>query len=137
MFDYASRNGFFRYVFVPWTRYFFPPSAFVHSGHENKLAAILFFLFAGFRRQRLSILQIMPRHSRENTVEEKRRMRSDRNKRKRLLRAEKQRKSKEIIRQKERAAYTRARELARTYYGKWKLLAEQNKTKVGLFLRKR
>ena len=68
----------------------------------------------------------MPRKSRENTTEEKQRMRSKRNKRKRLLRVEKQRKATEIIRQKERAAYIRARELARTYYGKWKLLAEQN-----------
>ena len=86
----------------------------------------------------------MPRFSRENTIEEKRRMRNRRNKRKRLSRVEKQREAelirqKDKIRQKERAAYSRAKELARVYYGKWKQLGEQkkswtlDKTKVSFF----
>ena len=81
----------------------------------------------------------MPRFSRENTIEEKRRMRNRRNKRKRLSRVEKQREAEEIIRQKERATYSRAKELARIYYGKWKQLGEQkkswtlDKTKVSFF----
>lgn len=86
-----------------------------------------------FRRLRRD----MPRFSRENTIEEKRRMRNQRNKRKRQLRAEKQREAEEIRGRKERAAYSRAKELARIYYGKWRQsLAEQNisrtldKTKV-------
>lgn len=86
-----------------------------------------------FRRLRRD----MPRFSRENTIEEKRRMRNQRNKRKRQLRAEKQREAEEIRGRKERAAYSRAKELAPHYYGKWRQsLAEQNisrtldKTKV-------
>ena len=80
----------------------------------------------------------MPRKSRENTIEEKRRMRNERNKRKRLLRASEKMKAGEIRRQQERAAHTRAKELARIYYNKWRQLSEYNKrstlhkTKVSL-----
>ena len=72
----------------------------------------------------------MARTSRENTIEEKRRMRNNRNKRKRILRAEKKRKAADILRQKERAEYSHAKELVRFYYGKWKDLAVQNKSRA-------
>ena len=80
---------------------------------------------------------IMPRQSRENTIEEKRRMRNKRNKRKRLSRTAREKENREMRIQKERDAYSRAKELARFYYGKWKALAQQNKktldkTKVSL-----
>ena len=78
----------------------------------------------------------MPRQSRENTIEEKRRMRNQRRKRKRLSRTARERENREMRTQKERDAYSRAKGLARMYYGKWKALVEQNKktldkTKVG------
>ena len=72
----------------------------------------------------------MARTSRENTIEEKRRMRNNRNKRKIILRAEKKRKAADILRQKERAEYSHAKELARFYYGKSKDLARQNKSRA-------
>ena len=71
----------------------------------------------------------MPRFTRENTTEEKRRMRNERNKRKRLLRTAKKSEAEGILRQKERAAYSRAKEMARSFYFKWRQLAEQNKTR--------
>ena len=79
----------------------------------------------------------MPRQSRENTTEEKNRMRNQRRKRKRLARTARERENREMRIRKERDAYSRAKELARIYYGKWKALAEQNKrtldkTKVSL-----
>ena len=77
---------------------------------------------ARFRKSR-----IMPRKSRENSIEEKRRMRNERSKRKRLSRTAMEKEKREIRTQKERDAYSRAKELARIYYGKWKALAEQNK----------
>lgn len=70
---------------------------------------------------------IMPRQSRENTTEEKRRMRNQRRKRKRLSRTDRERENREMRTQKERDAYSRAKGLARMYYGKWKALVEQNK----------
>ena len=72
--------------------------------------------------------EIMPRKSRENTVEEKRRMRNERNRRKRLLRASEKMKAGEIRRQQERAAYTRAKGLARIYYKKWRQLSGYEKS---------
>ena len=67
---------------------------------------------------------------RENTIEEKRRIRKNRKKRKKILRAEKKRKAADILRQKERAEYSHAKELVRFYYGKWKDLAVQNKSRA-------
>ena len=69
----------------------------------------------------------MPRKSRENSIEEKRRMRNERSKRKWLSRTTMERENREIRTQKERDAYSRAKELARIYYGKRKALAEQSK----------
>ena len=74
--------------------------------------------------------RIMPRFTRENTIEEKRRMRNERNKRKRLLRTAKKREAVGILRQKERAAYSPAKEMARTFYFRWRQLVEQNKTRT-------
>ena len=74
--------------------------------------------------------RIMPRFTRENTIEEKRKMRNERNKRKRLLRTEEKREAVGILRQKEKAAYSRAKEMARSFYFKWRQLAEQNKTRT-------
>ena len=68
-------------------------------------------------------LCVMTRTSRENAIEEKQRMRNNRNKRKIILRAEEKRKAADILRQKERAEYSHAKELARFYYGKRKDLA--------------
>lgn len=74
--------------------------------------------------------RIMPRFTRGNTTEGKRRKRNERNKRKRLLRTAKQREAVGILRQMERAAYSRAKEMARSFYLKWRQLAEQNKTRT-------
>ena len=73
---------------------------------------------------------MMPRFTRENTIEEKRRMRNERNKRKRLLRTAKKREAVGMLKQKERAAYSRAKEMARRFYFKWRQLVEQNKTRT-------
>ena len=84
----------------------------------------------------------MPRCSRENSIDDKRRMRNKRNKRKRLSRAAKEREAKEIQQQREIETYSRAKHPARVYYTRWKELADQSKrrtqdrTKVGLFYRK-
>lgn len=80
---------------------------------------------------------MMPRQTRENTIEEKRRMRNQRKKRKGLSRTARERENREMQLQKQRDAYSRAKELARIYHGKWKALVEQNKktldkTKVSL-----
>ena len=70
--------------------------------------------------------QIMPRKSRENSIEEKRRIRNERRKSKRLSRTAMERENTEIRTQKERDAHSRAKELARIHYDKWKAFAEQN-----------
>ena len=114
-------------------KFFFMPSYIMPSGVVNCP------VFRAFCDNYFVVIVSMPRFSRENTIEEKRRMRNRRNKRKRLSRVEKQREAEEIIRQKERAAYSRVKELARVYYGKWKQLGEQkkswtlDKTKVSFF----
>ena len=72
----------------------------------------------------------MPQFTRENTTEEKRKMRNERNKRKQLLQTAKKREAVGILRQKERAAYSRVKEMARSFYFKWRQLVEQNKTRT-------
>ena len=52
---------------------------------------------------------IMPRQSRDNTTEEKRRMRNERRKRKQLSRTTRERENREMRIQKERDAYSRAK----------------------------
>ena len=78
--------------------------------HTQATGNLLAIVKSGNRQEsELSKRVIMPRKSRENSVEEKRCMRNARNKRKRLLRAPIERETREIRRQKERDAYSRAK----------------------------
>ena len=63
---------------------------------------------SGNRREKRALEKvIMPRQSRENTIEEKRRMRNQKKKRKRLSRTARERENREMRIQKERDAFSR------------------------------
>ena len=80
-----------------------------NSGHTRKPAIALQALKAGIEgKARAFERTIMSRRSRENSIDEKRRIRNERNKRKRLSRIM-EREAKKIRKQKERDTYSRAK----------------------------